>query len=208
MALRFDILPPELRAIIYKLLLVHDDIICIGGRRYCLHPLIMATGKQILQEARPILYSLNRFQFHQPALWTRQYVSEFEQMASFLDLIGIQNAALLRCVCITFPIFEPGHASCTLNLIKDRCSGIRGLHLMALNAVDDSIIQNTHKSLQLLPSLAMVKVEAKRGCFTDVQRERVQGWSWVEESIQYWNSADDEEDETGSMGLGLIEYYL
>jgi hypothetical protein len=86
----------------------------------------------VQREARPLLYSSNRFRFSdlEP---THRLETKSAVLASFLSQIERQNASFLRHVCIDFPAFDdyrPGTAMLqedsikTLELIRDNCTGI------------------------------------------------------------------------------------
>jgi hypothetical protein len=102
------------------------------SKRYGLCPALLRANKKVQLEARPLLYSSNRFRFSglepMPRLDTKSAV-----LASFLSQIERQNASFLRHVCIDFPAFDdyrPGTAMLqedsvkTLELIRDNCTGI------------------------------------------------------------------------------------
>jgi hypothetical protein len=105
--------------------------LCLS-KRYGLCPAVLRVNKRVQCEARPLLYSSNRFRFSDleptPRLDTKSAV-----LASFLSQIERQNASFLRYVCIYFPAFDdyrPGTAMLqedsikTLELIRDNCTDI------------------------------------------------------------------------------------
>lgn len=87
-------LPAELRTHIYTYLLVCKKPIGPWDPGRELVPNILCTNKQILHEARGLLYRYNRFDlsFSQPELITL-----------FLDKIGFVNASYLQCIRVDFP---------------------------------------------------------------------------------------------------------
>jgi hypothetical protein len=59
-----------------------------------LHPELLLVNKTIIREASSLFYAQNRFDFT---------VCESEQVASFFDHIGRNNASHIRNMCIDFP---------------------------------------------------------------------------------------------------------
>lgn len=81
-------LPPEIRLIIYRLLLRHSKP--LAGERYIkLSPAILRTCRLILEEARPVLYGEN--------IWKmRIFHCNYEVKAYFLDCISFDEEAVPR----------------------------------------------------------------------------------------------------------------
>jgi len=144
MPMKFFNFAAEIRLKIYEELLVLSEPItfrtlqdpswpplCLS-KRYGLCPALLRANKRVQREARPLLYSSNRFRFSdlEP---THRLETKSAVLASFLSQIERQNASFLRHVCIDFPAFDdyrPGTAMLqedsikTLELIRDNCTGI------------------------------------------------------------------------------------
>ena len=96
----FFSLPRELRDQIYELVILHQEPIdpwADYGPPYNLAPELLRTNKTINREASLLLYSQNRFDFTS---------STPENVASFVEQIGRNNADNIRHICVDFPKFR------------------------------------------------------------------------------------------------------
>jgi len=101
-------LPSELRNGIYELILLHQEPIDPWVnyiRRQELTPGLLRANKAVHREASSLFYAQNRFDFTKGTL---------EDVASFLEQIGSNNAAYIRHICVDFPRFlylDPDHVT-------------------------------------------------------------------------------------------------
>ncbi|KAF2804520.1 uncharacterized protein BDZ99DRAFT_525357 [Mytilinidion resinicola] len=109
----------------------------LRSRRDRLHPAVLRLSSKVYNEASPLLYSKNRFQFPEvfgsaPSLPIRAHV------APFLIQIGSQSK-LIHHICIPFPTFNypvPERARLdevhieNLELIRKTCTNIKTLELL------------------------------------------------------------------------------
>jgi hypothetical protein len=122
----FDLLI-EIRVSIYTEVLIKSGSIIIVTPepwhvicpKIGVHPELLRVNKWIHREARPLLYSANRFKFHD-FFWVRECVD----VAPFLRQIGSQ-AQFIRHMSINFPTFSTIEIGETfMNIIDKNRSGI------------------------------------------------------------------------------------
>lgn len=138
-------LPPEIRLKIYAELLVHRGPIPFLGtswanfkfRRFSegteLYPTVLRVNRQVFEEAVPLLYAGNCFQFADPDATSAQCHTT---IADFIRQIGAQ-AALLRHVCINFPALplkQGGVYPCSLRSCSAGHADVFGLQNHASTA--------------------------------------------------------------------------
>jgi hypothetical protein len=119
------------------------------SRRDELYPAILRVCRTMYDEAIPLLYSSNRFQF--PEVYgSTQLVPAHAHVAPFLIQIGLQ-AKLIHHICIPFPAFDypvPKRARLdevhieNLELIKKTCTNIKTLELLVPVEYSNYALQN------------------------------------------------------------------
>jgi len=107
------------------------------SRRDGLCPAVLRVCRTVYDEAIPLLYSSNRFQFPEVFGSTRS-VSTYAHVAPFLIQIGLQ-AKLIHHICIPFPTFDYPVPERTrldevhienLELIRKTCKNVKTLELL------------------------------------------------------------------------------
>ncbi|KAL5370961.1 hypothetical protein DPSP01_014569, partial [Paraphaeosphaeria sporulosa] len=114
MSPNFCSFPSELRNKIYELLLLQQEPIdpWVGYIRQELTPGLFRANKIVHREASSLFYALNRFDFT---------MRTPEDVASFLEQIGRNNADCIRHICIDFPTFhylDPGNVTLEDNSVR------------------------------------------------------------------------------------------
>ncbi len=180
----------EIRLQIYSELLVSSDPVefiadfsspsppLFRSRKLGLCPAILGVCRKVYNEARPLLYSNNRFRFP-GKVGSTPSVPDQAHIAPFLNQIGSQ-VRLLHHICIPFPNFEDTKTERAelesvhienLELIRRTCTNIKTFKLLVpydyIYAHDNWTI--TSEALELLdtrlktmPSLEKVVVNLER----------------------------------------------
>ena len=218
MSSNFFSLPCELRDRIYKLVLLHQDLIDPWDnydQRQKHSPQLLHVNRTIYREASPLFYAHNRFDFT---------MGTSEDIASFLEHTGRNNADSIRHLCIEFPMFlhldrdtvtlEDDSAG-ILASIQSRCANLRTLTTarrstsamaLELDALDNPEVVtealklvNTH--FRAISSLQEIIIEFYEGGPGDDIRRKVESHGWTINVEEYV------EEEDSDIHLSYSGYY-
>ncbi|OJI83759.1 hypothetical protein ASPTUDRAFT_618593 [Aspergillus tubingensis CBS 134.48] len=159
LALDFLDLPIKIRNSIYKQVLVLPHPLHIFQDPGC--PLeafapekpgswlaLTYVSRQISDETRMILYSMNRFIFHEMETACRPGTL----LESFLNCIGPKNSGILSHLCINFPVTEhisgaSGEPRLTdglrrLQLLRQSCANLKTLEMLIFGQFSNILVAN------------------------------------------------------------------
>ena len=213
-------LPRELRDTVYELCLLHlESINPWAGyfQRQELTPGLLLANRTVHQEARFLLYTRNRFDFT---------MATPENIASFLEKIGRNNADCIRQIYINFPNFlylDPGDIAleadsiAILTSIQSSCTKLGTLTIspystyameLRLDALDYPKIAaealklvDTH--FRAITSLQEIVVEVYEDGPSGYIRRKMESYNWtvsITEDDEDWDRGrrfSDTEDEWG-----------
>lgn len=200
-------LPSELRNGIYELILLHEEPIDPWfdyNRRQKLTPGLLRANKAVHREASSLFYAQNRFDFTKGTL---------EDVASFLEQIGSNNAAYIRHICVDFPRFlylDPSDVTLEeesvgiLANIQSGCANLSTLttSLYSTNAMElrlDNLdnpkivtealkLVDTH--FRAISSLQEIIVEVYEDGPSDHIRRRMKSHGWTISTTEYVEEED------------------
>ncbi|KAF2472696.1 uncharacterized protein BDR25DRAFT_283222 [Lindgomyces ingoldianus] len=201
MSPNFCSFPSELRNKIYELLLLHQEPIdpWVGYNRQKLTPGLFRANKIVHREASSLFYTQNRFNFtmHTP-----------ENVASFLEQIGRNNADYIRHICIDFPNFlylDPGNVTLEDNSvrilakIRTECAKLTTLttSLYSTNAMELRLDALDHPKIvgealklvdtlfRAISSVQEIIVEVYEDSPNDHIRREMKSHGWTINAIEY-----------------------
>ena len=207
-------LPRELRDCVYELCLLHEESInpwAGSFQRQELTPGLLRVNKTVHQEARFLLYSQNRFDCTEASP---------EDIASFLETIGHNNADCIRQVYINFPDFlylDPGDIAlkddsiAILTSIQISCTKLRTLTIspystyameLRLDALDYPKIATEALKLvdtrfRAITSLQEIVVEVYENGPSGYIRRKMESYNWTVRITEDEGTEDEGDWDTG-----------
>jgi hypothetical protein len=201
MSANFLKLPRELRDRVYELCLSDQEPMnpWYAPIRQELSPGLLRTNKTVHHEASSLLYAQNRFDFT---------TATSEDVASFLQTIGRDNADCIRHVCVNFPYLhdlEPGNVTLgessdgILAIIQSGCANLRTLttSLFSTNAMElrlDALdnpkivtdaLKLVNTCFRAISSLQEIIVEVYEDGPSGYIRRKMESYGWTVGATEY-----------------------
>lgn len=216
MSPNFFSLPSELRNRVYELLLIHQEPIdpwVDHNRLQELTPGLFRANKTVQREVSSLFYAQNRFDFT---------MRTPEDVASFLEKIGRNNADYIRHICVDFPEFFPldpnnvaleDNSVRILAKIQSDCTNLSTLttSLSSTNAMEHrldaldnlTVVSQAFRLLdtrfRAISSLQEIVVEVYKDGPSDYIRREMKSYGWkisateyVEDFVSDWSFEDDD----------------
>ena len=202
MSANFLKLPSELRNRVYELCLLHHEPIIPWGyfnQRRGLTPELLRANKTVYREASSLLYTQNRFDF---------FMATPRDVASFLRLIGDNNANCIRHICVDFPAIREretgnvtleGDSDGVLTNIQSSCANLRTFTtsltstyamdlIIMLSIVDNAkivteVLPLANTRLRAISSLQDIIVEVYEDITSDDMRRKMENDGWTISTI-------------------------